>query len=683
MNKSIIFPGIGKLLHGGDYNPDQWLDRPDILKEDIRLMKKAGVNVVTLGVFAWSTYEPVEGEFHFEWLKEIMDNLYENGIYTILATPSGARPAWLDEKYPEAMRVARNGMRNHHGLRHNHCMSSEKYREKVANLDGKRAENVGSHPGLILWHISNEFGGECWCDQCKKRFQEYLRNRYHNDIEELNKQWWTNFWSHHYNSFEQVEPPYQNGETSVHGLNLDWKRFTTWNMTDFMKHEIEVIRQYSPNVPVTANLMRLYNGLDYHEMAKDIDVISWDSYPAWNNDYETVTQTALDTAFDHSVMRSLKREKPFLLMESVPSQVNWHPFNKLKRPGIHKLSCIQAAACGSDMIGYFQWRKGRGSYEQYHGAVLDHLGTDETRVFKDVAEVGEILRKLAPIEGSLVKPEAAMLFDWNNRWAIEDMAGLSKNKKYEDTCRKQYTAFLKHGVDMDVISPEADLSNYKLIVMPMLYLLKPGFTDRLKEYVAKGGVVVSTYLTGYVNENTLCYLGGFPGDGLKELFGLYTEEIDALYPSDTNGITFRAGTLAENAKTFPVTDFCEMIKPTGAEVIGTYEKDFYAGTPAVTVNTYGKGKAYYVGARMNTEGMEDFYHEVWKQAGITPKALPDGIEFHVRTDNEVDYEFYLNFSDEEKKIYGIRNGINLLTDGKVEDELTIKPYDLAVLRILR
>lgn len=678
MIKTMLFPGVGELLHGGDYNPEQWLDRPDILEEDVRLMKQAGINVVTLGVFSWSMYEASEGVFTFDWLSKIINHLYENGIYIIMATPSGARPAWLDEAYPEAMRVNAMGVRNHHGARHNHCMSSPKYREKVGIIDHKLAEEYGSHPGLILWHISNELGGECYCDLCRSRFQEFLRDKYHNNIDELNHQWWTTFWSHQYNRFEQIEPPLPNGEGSIHGLNLDWKRFTTWNMTDYMKFEINIYRSMTPDIPVTTNFMRLYKGLDYYEMAKELDIISWDGYPNWNNDYETIYKTAGEMAFDHSMMRSFKKDKPFMLMESVPSLVNWHPFNKLKRPGIHKLSCLQAVACGSDTVQYFQWRKGRGSFEQYHGAVVDHLGRNDTRVFKDVEEVGEMLKKLIPIAGSLVKAEVALLFDWNNRWAIEDMAGLSKEKKYEETCRKQYEIFLKNGIEMDVISPETDFSDYKMIVAPMLYLLKPGVAKRIKDYTAAGGQIVATYLTGYVNENTLCYLGGFPGDGLTELFGLYTEEIDTLYPMDKNEISFDRSLLKG---TYAVKDFCEIIKASTAKTIGAYTCDFYAGTPAVTRNAYGKGSAYYVGARMEDTGMETLYQMIWKRVGIKIRPLPEGVEYHIRTGEEGTYEFYLNYTGEGKQIANSNDGVNLISGIKVIKEFYLEPYGVAVIKV--
>ncbi len=677
MNPKTLFEKTDELLHGGDYNPEQWLDRPDILEEDIRLMKQAGVNVVTLGVFSWSVYEPSEGEFHFDWLESILDNLYRNGIFTILATPSGARPAWLDEKYPEAMRVSPAGVRNHHGIRHNHCMSSPKYREKAGVMLQKLAEKFGKHPGLLLWHISNELGGECYCELCRDRFREFLRNKYQDKIDNLNQEWWTTFWSHRFNRFDQIEPPYANGESSIHGLNLDWKRFNTWNMTDYMKFEIELLRKFTPDIPVTTNFMRLYKTLDYSVMARELDLISWDSYPEWENDYEAAVKTANAVSFDHSLLRSFKKDKPFLLMESVPSLVNWHPYNKLKRPGTHKLSCIQAVACGSDMVGYFQWRKGRGSYEQYHGAVMDHLGRSDTRVFKEVEEVGGLLKRLKPVAGSIVNPRAALIFDWNNRWAIEDMAGLSKDKKYEETCRTLYGIFIKNGIEMDVISSDADFTDYKVLVAPMLYLLKPGVAGRLKEFTANGGILMATYLTGYVNENTLCWLGGFPGDGLTELFGLYTEEIDTLYPKDTNAVSFRQDFIDADYRAF---DYCEIIKPQTARILGEYTRDFYCGTPAVTVNAYGKGYAYYVGARIEESGMEALFQKLWEQAGIKAVPLPEGVEYHSRSGSEGAFEFYLNFSDKIQTLTEVKPGRNLITGETVAEMLTLAPFDVAVIQ---
>lgn len=686
MEKNILFPQVGGFLHGGDYNPEQWLDRPDILAEDIVMMKKAGVNCVTLGVFSWSVYEPSEGEFQFEWLREIMDSLYENGIYSILATPSGARPAWLDAAYPEAMRVSGQGVRNHHGVRHNHCMSSVKYREKVEIIDRKLAENFGSHPGLLMYHISNEFGGECYCPQCVKRFQNYLAEKFDHEIDKLNQAWWTAFWSHRYTSFDQIEPPYENGEGSVMGLNLEWKRFTTWNMTDFMKFEINILREITPRIPVTTNFMELYNGLDYRKMARELDVVSWDSYPRFHNDYETLYDTMSANAFNHVLMRSMKKEKPFMLMESAPGLVNWHAYNKVKRPGVHRLACLQAVACGSDTVQYFQWRKGRGSYEQYHGAVVDHLGRDDTRIFREVEEVGDILNKISACAGTLVKARTALLFDWDNRWAIQDVKALAQEtKRYEETCIGIWKEFLKMGVEMDIVPSDADLSGYDVAVAPMLYLLQEGTASNLKKFVERGGQLLATYFTGYVDDNQLCYLGGFPGDGLKELFGVTSEEIDTLYPCDRNGLVFEENVLClqgereENGRMeWEVRDYAETLRVDDAEVLARYRDDFYGNTAGVTCKSYGKGKAYYVAARVCPGQMRSLFARMLSETGIPVKELPEGVEFHTRAGQEGTYDFYLNCGTVEVVVKGV-NGLDLVSGETVNGVLKLSGYGTAVI----
>lgn len=663
MNNKIFFPQVNGILHGSDYNPDQWLDRPDILEKDIELMKKAKMTSMSLGIFSWSAYEPTEGEFHMDWLKDIMDKLYENGIYTILATPSGARPAWLDEKYPECMRVGADDHRAHHGVRHNHCMSSPKFREKTGIIINKIIDTVGKHPGLAMWHLSNEFGGECFCPLCKKKFQDYLANKFDNDINKLNKAWWTGFWSHTYNDFSQIEPPYLNGEFSVMGLNLEWKRFTTWNTTDYMKSEIDIIRKRTPNIPITTNFMQLFPGLDYRVMAKELDVISWDSYPVFHNNYETMADTMAHNSFDHAVMRSLKKNQPFMLMECAPGLVNWHEYNKLKRPGVHKLFSAQAVACGSDTVQYFQWRKSRGSFEQYHGAVVDHLGTDDTRVFKEVAEVGVMLDSLSNVKGTIVKPKAALIFDWDNMWAIDNMRGLSdKTKNYAKTCIQIYHEFLKLGIDMNVVASDDNLDDYNVVIAPMLYMLRPGASDNLKAFVKRGGQLLATYLTGYVDDNTLCYLGGFPGDGLSELFGVISEEIDTYYDSDENSATFTDGHKAI------IHDYAEILRVSDTDILAKYDKDFYAGTPAITCKNFGKGKAYYVGARIDMDSMSGLFKTMLKETNTTYLALPAGIEYHKREDESGKaIEFYLNVTENEITFN--------MTDNT---QVTLKPYGVKI-----
>lgn len=679
MKNNVLFPKVDGLLHGGDYNPEQWLDRPDILKKDIQYMKEAHINSVTLGVFSWSTHEPTEGNINLDWLADIMDSLYAEGIYTVLATPSGARPAWLDEKYPSAMRCDNMGVRNHHGFRHNHCMQSLEYREKVKIIDTALAQRFSNHPGLLMWHISNELGGYCYCDTCRKKFQEWLSDRYDHDINKLNKAWWTTFWSHTFNSFDQIDPPYANGEDCVLGLNLDWKRFSTWSATDFMKFEIDTVKSVNPEVPVTTNFMDMFYDYDYHYMCQFVDYISWDNYPEMHNNWWSDSDTMLERSFNHAMFRSMKPDQPYMMMESAPGVVNWRPYNKYRRPGVHKLISMQAIANGSDTVQYFQIRKSRGSSEQFHGALIDHIGTNDTRIFKEVASLGADLEKLSELTGSLSSNQVAIIYDWDNRWAIDDAWALAnETKNYDKTCLKVYSQFMSLGIDPDIISSDMDWSRYKVICAPMLYMLHDGVSDKIRDFVEKGGEFMATYFTGYVDKSTLTWLGGFPGDGLSEVFGLRSEEIDTLYAEDKVSINIldKAGRSPHSVE---VHDYQELLRDVSADVLAKYACDYMEGTPAITRNTYGKGHAYYVACRTSQKDLEFLYREMLEHADIAYTNLPAGVEKHTRYLEDRRFDFYLNCSDKSVTIPAIC-GYEMLSEATIDGDLTLDKYGVAVIR---
>ncbi len=677
MKNKKLFPQVNGFLHGGDYNPEQWLDRPDILKKDVELMKKAHINTVTLGVFSWSTHEPTEGNINLDWLADIVDNLYDNGIYTVLATPTGARPAWLDEKYPSAMRCDEMGVRNHHGVRHNHCMQSPEYREKVRIMDTALGKRFANHPGVLMWHISNELGGYCYCDTCRKKFQEWLADRYDHDINKLNKAWWTTFWSHTFNSFDQIDPPYANGENCVLGLNLDWKRFSTWSATDFMKFEIDTLRAAGANEPTTTNYMEMFYDYDYHYMSQFIDYISWDNYPELHNNWQSDADTMLERSFNHALFRSMKPNQPFMMMESAPGVVNWRPVNKYRRPGVHNLISLQAVAAGSDTVQYFQIRKSRGSSEQYHGAVIDHIGTDDTRVFKEVTSLGSNLLNISEVAGSVSYNRVAILFDWDNRWAIDDAWTLAqKTKNFDKTCMEVYNQFMNLGVEPDIVSSDMDWSQYSVIAAPMLYVLHDGIGKKISEFVENGGEFMATYFTGYVDKTLLTWLGGFPGDGLSEVFGLRSEEIDSLYPEDKVSITWDKG-----GQSVDVYDYQELLRDVTADVLARYSNDYMIGKPAICRNSYGNGHAYYVACRTRQSAIEYVYREMLEHAGVDYSKLPDGIEKHSRYDGDIKYDFYLNCTDSEITVRNV-NGINLIDSNEITGLLTLKAYEVAVIKVI-
>lgn len=675
-----IYSNEKRLLHGGDYNPDQWLDYPDTLKDDLRLMKLANVNTMTVGIFAWSALEPTEGNYNFEWLDKIIDDVYNQGGRVILATPSGARPAWLSEKYPEVLRTNDRREKMLHGGRHNHCFSSPIYREKTQKMNYKLAERYGNHPALIMWHVSNEYSGDCHCELCQENFRDWLKNKY-KTIENVNKAWWGPFWSHTYTDWSQIESPSSIGENAVHGLNLDWKRFVTDQTIDFYENEAKPLRELTPNVPITTNFMAdtddliPFQSLNYDKFSKHVDILSWDCYPAWHNDWETTKDLATKVGFINDLYRSLKQQ-PFLIMECTPSGVNWHNVNKAKRPGMHTLASMQLLAHGSDSVLYFQWRKSRGSSEKFHGAVIDHDNSEENRVFKEVSQVGEILDKIKEIKGSMKQSKVAIIYDWENDWALKDAQGFGKeSRRYPQTLQSHYKYFWDKNISVDVVTPQQDLSKYSLVVAPMMYMMTEETMDRFRDYVKNGGVLVGSYLSGLVNETDLTYLGGWPKT-LQETYGIDAKEIDTLYPKDKNSIKF-------GNESFEVVDYCTIIEAKEAEVLAKYEEDFYKNTPAITKNNLEKGKAYFIGARTNQEFLSKFYDEIVKDLHIN--EVEDfisecGISIQIRENEDAKYYFVMNFTEEEKNI-GIKGSYLNLISGKMMERLNLmKPYDVYVLK---
>ncbi len=637
-----IIRQIPHIAHGGDYNPDQWLREKDVIwKEDMRLAKLAGLNTLSVGIFSWAALEPEEGVYNFAWLDEIMDLMADNGLTAVLATPSGARPAWLSQKYPEVLRVNERREKQLHGGRHNHCLSSVVYRTKVQEINTLLAERYKNHPALGAWHISNEFGGECHCPACQENFRLWLREKY-DTLDALNHAWWTAFWSHTYTDWSQVESPSPIGETSVHAQKLDWKRFTTDQFIQWYRAEVEPLKRITPGVPCTTNLMGIYPGINYFALARELDFASWDSYPQWENTEKDV-ETAQFFSFEHDLTRSLKDGRPFFLMESCPSATNWRPYARLHRPGVHKLQSMQAVGHGADSVQYFQFRKSRGSSEKFHGAVVDHCGHEHTRVFGEIAELGKTLSQMDEIVGTTAPARVALLYDWENRWALEDAQGFCNvDKKYVESVMDHYSALWRKGVSVSIVDEESALAGYDLLIAPFAYMLRGDFAARVDAFVQSGGTLVCTYGTGYVDGSDLCQLGGFPGP-LKKTLGIWAEEIDVLMPGEANHVTF-------DGARYACTDYAELSHLEGAKALAAYEDDFYAGYPAVTVQARGKGRAYYLAARFSPAFLDAFYARVLDETGIAARALPDGVTVATRTDGETNYAFVLNFAPEARHV---------------------------------
>ena len=664
--------------HGGDYNPEQWLKHPDILTKDIEYFKKAKINTVSVGIFSWACLEPEEGVYKLDWLIDIVDDLYNNGISVIMATPSGSRPKWLADKYEEVLRVTEDRRRNLYGLRHNHCYTSPVYRKKVRAINIKLAQQFDKHPGVRMWHLSNEYGGDCHCPLCQAEFRKWLKARY-TSIDELNDRWCTTFWSHRYNSFEQIESPSSIGETQLHALNLEWKRFVTAKTSDFIEFEVKALRDGGATKLTTANLMYDFAGLDYQQLAKTFDVVSYDNYPTWHKEAES--KTAADSGLQFDIMRSLKK-KPFILMESCPSSTNWQKVSKLKRPGLLKAASLQSVAHGSDSVMYFQIRQSRGASEKFHGAVIDHYGGSDTRVFKEVTEVGESLEKLAEIQGSNCKSEAAVIYDRNNDWAIKDAQGpRNKDIHYKECVDKSYKALRCCGINVDVVGLEVALNEYRLVAAPMQYLYDGQFADKVRSFVENGGVFLTTYQTGIVDELDRCYLGETPA-GLTDVLGLRRMEIDGLYDGETNSVVPTNNAHLNMTKEYECRHLCELIKVSTATSLMNYDSDFYKGMSAFTHNEYGNGHAYYVCADMEQAFYDEAYKHLVEQANIKQlfADVPVGIEITTRDSEDAQYIFIQNFGDRKAIMTELGTDYELLFG---TSKTSLEKYDTVILKRMK
>ncbi|SFQ40676.1 beta-galactosidase [Salibacterium halotolerans] len=666
-----------KIWFGGDYNPEQW--EKDMWPEDIRMFKLAGIDVATLNVFSWALNQPDEITYNFEWLDEIMNKLYENGIYTCLATSTAAHPAWMAKKYPDILRVDFYGRKRKFGGRHNSCPNSTTYNKFAGRMAEKLSERYKDHPAVLMWHVSNEYGGYCYCENCAKNFRVWLKEKY-KDLPTLNKAWNTRFWGHTFYEWDEIVPPNDLSEetegqiSDFQGISLDYRRFQSDSLLASYQTEYNSIRKHDSKTPITTNFMGLYPELNYFKWAPYLDVISWDNYPS-------IGTPVSMTAMTHDLMRGLKSGQPFMLMEQTPSQQNWQPYNSLKRPGVMRLWSYQAVAHGADTVMFFQLRRSIGATEKYHGAVIEHAGHEDTRVFKETAALGEELYQFSDqIVDSTITSKAAIVFDWENRWAIELSSGPTVALDYVEEIHNYYAAFFQQNISVDLISPSEDLSAYDIVVAPVLYMVKEGFADKLKRFTADGGTFITTFFSGIVNENDIVVTGGYPGE-LKDLLGIWVEEIDALPPEENNTIVLK-NKEGFNKKEYTCNILYDIIHVNEAEIVADYGEDFYAGTPVVTKNNYGRGKAWYIGSSADADFISDLVLKLAQEKNIEPSLPPvDDVEVTVREKNNTKIYFILNHSNEKKVIEtGNEEKRNLLNGQTIKNSVELFGKDLLILK---
>lgn len=664
----MINQKLAKIWYGGDYNPEQWPE--SIWQEDMRLFKLAGVDAVSVNVFGWGRLQPAEDQYEFEWLDKVMDMLHQHEIVACLGTATAVYPSWMGRQYSDLQRVDFQGRKRKYGGRANFCPNSPNFHRFASKLVTKIADRYKDHPALALWHISNEYNGQCYCEHCEKAFRSWLRRKY-DTVDAVNRAWNMEFWNQLYYEWEDIVSP---TETTVYwgeeksgysGLTLDYMRFQSDSLLDCFLMEKNILRKATPEMPITTNFMR-WKELDYRKWAQHLDVVSFDNYPRPN-------AHPASSAFWHDLMRGLKGGKPFMLLEQAPNYAQWMDYNPPKRPGVMRLLSYQAVARGSDSVMFFQMRQSRGAGEKMHGAVISHAGHEHTRTFREVTGLGEELQQLGDtFIDSRIQSKVAILLDWENWWAAEMCVGPSKDIKYMEQMMKYYKAFYRKNIPVDIIHPDDDFSNYSLIVSPMLYMVREGLDQKLESFVEHGGNFVTTFFSGYINETDTIEIGGYPGK-LRKLLGIWVEESDILTPD--NGNTFIL-----NGKSYDCGLMCDIVHPEAAEPLAYYEIEYYAGTPALTCNHYGEGDAWYVATDPEESFVEHFINSLAERTGVSSLLeAPSGVEVTMRVKDGRQFTFMMNHNDTASKVQFDAAYTDLISGKVLSGEYELEAYGVYVL----
>lgn len=626
----MITPKVPHIFFGGDYNPEQWPE--DVWREDMHLMRAAGVNLVTLGVFAWAKLEPRPGEYDFAWFDRIMDLLHANGICVDLATATASPPPWLARLHPTSLPVTAQGVTLWPGARQHFCPSSRAYREAAANLVEHLATRYRQHPALALWHVNNEYGvhvSECYCDQSAAAFRAWLQLRY-GALDALNAAWGTAFWSQQYSAWEEILPPRSAPTFPNPTQQLDFKRFSSDELLVCFENEKAILQAITPDIPITTNFLGFHKPVNYQQWATREDVVSIDSYTD-----PSAPDAPAEAAMQADLARSLKLGQPWILIEQTPSQVNWRAVNVLKRPGQMRLWSYQALARAADGIMFFQWRASQAGAEKFHGGMVPHIGTDHSRVWDEVRQLGNELSGLDELVASRTHAEVALIFDWESWWALEFDSKPSTLISAIDQLARFHRVLFAHNITADIVPPSADLAQYKIILIPNLYLVHPGFAEKLEQHVAAGGKVMMSFFSGIVDAQDHILLGGYPAP-FRKLLGIRVAEFDPYIPGQTNRIITSTGQRS------PCDLWSDVIELEGATALATYEQDFYAGYPAVTRHQFGQGQSYYIGTRLDPAYLAALLLDVCRDLSLPPLQVPAGVEVVRRGKDSQTYWFVLN-----------------------------------------
>jgi beta-galactosidase len=657
------------LAYGADYNPDQWPE--ETWAEDVRLMREARVNLVSVGIFSWARLEPEPGRFDLAWLDRVLDLLHANGVAVNLATPTASPPAWLIEQHPEILPVDERGSTIGPGSRRHYCPHAPAYRDAARRIARRLAEHFANHPALVMWHVDNEYGchiGDCFCEASRAAFREWLERRY-GSVAALNEAWGTAVWGQTYGAWSQVLPPGLQPTFSNPGHELDWRRFWSDSWVECFGEQKQILREVTPELPVATNFMGMHPGIDYWALAASEDLVANDSYPETSDpDWQVETAMVCD------LIRSLGRGRPWLLMEQAVAYATWRPRNSTKRPGVMRLGSYQAVARGADGVMFFQWRTSPSGAEMHMAGLVGHAGTDN-RQWREAVGLGAELEGLAELRGSRVTASVAILFDWAVWWALDSEGRLDSSIRLRPFLDDLYAAFHRRGISVDFAPPDADLSGYSLVVAPYLYLVNDAAAENVRRYVRSGGTVLMSFFSGIVDANARIRRGECPAP-FSEMLGLCVEEFAPFAGEMANSIRTSDG------RTFDCSVWGEVVRTRGASALAGFEGDFYAGLPAVTVNRYGAGRAIYLATMPDRAGLAWVVETACETAGVaaTPGASAQ-VEILRRAHGDREWVFVLNHSSRAVEVPIDFRGRELLTGSECQGVIRLGPVDLAIVAV--